>query len=372
MESPGVVSSASSFAPKRKAERRLGLHDLVREVATDLVTQPSPSDVRPMLVARLRRLLAAKSVRFNELPGTPSLRVGQPVRTRDYIAFPVPASDTGKRMVLEASFEAQGADDWSCQMLEAAASLATMMIEAERLARTQEGAASRSGDGAAPLIGSSMAMEVLRDRVERVATTDFTVLIEGESGTGKELVARQVHELSRRRQGPFVAINCAALVETLHRSGALRHRRAHGDGRARTSRQVRTRRRRHAVSGRSRRNCRWPRKPSCCVLSRISRSSESAALAAAASTRALSSRPTVRWRSLCENGLVPLRSLLPLEWRRRAGAAAAQPERGHSRARAVLPLPACGPQPADHQPGGRRRPAGLRLARQRARARTDD
>jgi len=48
-----------------------------------------------------------------------------------------------------------------------------------------------------------------------VATTDFTVLIEGESGTGKELVARQIHELSRRRHGPFVAINCAALVETL-------------------------------------------------------------------------------------------------------------------------------------------------------------
>src|SRR5262249_37231839 len=44
---------------------------------------------------------------------------------------------------------------------------------------------------------------------------DFTVLLEGESGVGKELVARQIHELSRRRSGPFVAINCAALVETL-------------------------------------------------------------------------------------------------------------------------------------------------------------
>jgi transcriptional regulator with PAS, ATPase and Fis domain len=215
MESPGVVSSALSFVPRRKAERRNGLHDLIREVATDWVTQPSPIEVRPMLLARLRRLVAAKSVRFNELPGTPSLRVGQPVRTRDYIAFPVPTTGHGKQVVLEASFGTHSADEWSCQMLQAAASLATMLFEAERLARIHEGTSTRSGDGAAPLIGSSMAMEALRDRVERVATTDFTVLIEGESGTGKELVARQIHELSRRHLGPFVAINCAALVETL-------------------------------------------------------------------------------------------------------------------------------------------------------------
>ena len=70
-------------------------------------------------------------------------------------------------------------------------------------------------DGAAPLIGSTPAMRTLRSTIERVASTDFTVLLEGESGVGKELVARQVHELSRRSQGPFVAINCAALVDTL-------------------------------------------------------------------------------------------------------------------------------------------------------------
>ena len=65
------------------------------------------------------------------------------------------------------------------------------------------------------LVGSSPAMTTLRARVERVAKTNFTVLIEGESGAGKELVARAIHVHSPRRRGPFIAVNCAALVETL-------------------------------------------------------------------------------------------------------------------------------------------------------------
>jgi transcriptional regulator with PAS, ATPase and Fis domain len=73
----------------------------------------------------------------------------------------------------------------------------------------------RQRQAMAPLVGSSAVMGALRERMERIAVTDFTVLIEGESGTGKELVARQIHSLSARRNGPFVAINCAALVETL-------------------------------------------------------------------------------------------------------------------------------------------------------------
>jgi transcriptional regulator with PAS, ATPase and Fis domain len=58
-------------------------------------------------------------------------------------------------------------------------------------------------------------MQTLRHQVSRIARTSFTVLIEGESGVGKELVAREIHALSARHRGPFVAVNCAALVETL-------------------------------------------------------------------------------------------------------------------------------------------------------------
>jgi two-component system NtrC family response regulator len=100
-------------------------------------------------------------------------------------------------------------------MLGLASQLAALVMEIERTRGTTTPRGAPPGDGAAPLIGSTPVMRTLRQRIERVAATDFTVLIEGESGTGKELVARQIHELSGRRHGPFVAINCAALVETL-------------------------------------------------------------------------------------------------------------------------------------------------------------
>lgn len=58
-------------------------------------------------------------------------------------------------------------------------------------------------------------MKELRARLGRIADTNFTVLVEGESGAGKELVAREIHANSHRHRGPFIAVNCAALVETL-------------------------------------------------------------------------------------------------------------------------------------------------------------
>jgi DNA-binding NtrC family response regulator len=69
--------------------------------------------------------------------------------------------------------------------------------------------------GAPMIIGEAHPMKQLSLAVQRAATTDATVLIEGESGTGKELFARAVHALSARSNGPFIAINCAAIPETL-------------------------------------------------------------------------------------------------------------------------------------------------------------
>jgi two-component system response regulator HydG len=65
------------------------------------------------------------------------------------------------------------------------------------------------------MVGVSPAFQRMMTLIKQVADSSATVLIQGESGTGKELVARTIHELSGRRAGPFVAVNCAALPETL-------------------------------------------------------------------------------------------------------------------------------------------------------------
>jgi Nif-specific regulatory protein len=73
------------------------------------------------------------------------------------------------------------------------------------------------------MIGDCPAIAKLRATVNRVAPTDLAVLILGENGTGKEVVAQQIHYLSRRRDQPFIAVNCAALTETLLESELFGH-----------------------------------------------------------------------------------------------------------------------------------------------------
>lgn len=73
------------------------------------------------------------------------------------------------------------------------------------------------------LLGRSRAMADLQDALDRVAPTNATVLIVGETGTGKELVARAIHARSARAEGPFVALNCAAMPESLLESELFGH-----------------------------------------------------------------------------------------------------------------------------------------------------
>jgi two-component system nitrogen regulation response regulator NtrX len=73
------------------------------------------------------------------------------------------------------------------------------------------------------MVGESYAMAQLREQVAMAAPTNGRVLIFGENGTGKELVARSIHSLSRRRSGPFVEVNCAAIPEELIESELFGH-----------------------------------------------------------------------------------------------------------------------------------------------------
>jgi transcriptional regulator with PAS, ATPase and Fis domain len=194
-------------------ERLSSLRQVLVALGTALSASTGEGDLEVAFERQVRQLLDLRTVRLREVRTRFQARLVTPTRTGDSIVLGVPTADPSVQAVLEASYNPeQPLNDPDVDVLMAVAQLGGYVLE---VARGRSLGRARSGRVLAPLIGSTPAMQELRGRVERVALTDFTVLIEGESGTGKELVARQLHELSRRRTGPFVAVNCAAVVETL-------------------------------------------------------------------------------------------------------------------------------------------------------------
>ena len=203
----------------RQRDRRQAFADLLAALTRALDRRNDISLIRGAFEEMMRRVVPVRTIRLREAGSRWAHRPD--AAGAESFAVEVPGADPLNTGVLEATFDpASGLGDWDFQMLGLAAHLGGLVLEIERsrlqLARAGLWTLNRvRRDGAAPLIGSTPIMAMLRLAIERVAVTDFTVLLEGESGVGKELVARQIHELSRRRHGPFVAINCAALVETL-------------------------------------------------------------------------------------------------------------------------------------------------------------
>jgi transcriptional regulator with GAF, ATPase, and Fis domain len=143
---------------------------------------------------------------------------------------------TGVIQVLNRRGDAQFSDD-DLAFLEALAGSVAVAIEnarlfarvktSEELLRVQVGALRRDRahrDRFDEIVGSARPMREVFRLMESAAATPITVLIEGETGTGKELVARGIHRASARADAPFLAVNCAAVTETLLESELFGHR----------------------------------------------------------------------------------------------------------------------------------------------------
>ena len=205
--------SCNALTPVTAPQKATELRHVVAAVSAALAQTPADDNLQLVFEQQVQQLLSMRAVQLRELRARYHARLVTPTRTAESIILGVPTSDPNVQAVLEARFErGRKLDERDFELLTAAAQLGGLVLEATK---TRTGGQPRLFGSVSPLVGSSAVMAALKERVERVATTDFTVLVEGESGTGKELVARQIHETGRRRKGPFVAVNCAAVVETL-------------------------------------------------------------------------------------------------------------------------------------------------------------
>ncbi len=157
------------------------------------------------------------------LPGAPGtemidLAKGKPVLIMTSYASLRSAVDSMK----------QGAVDYIAkpfdhdEMLQA---VARILVEREQRPPmvAEESVTPAPATGEIGIIGNCAPMQDLFGKIRKVAPTDSTVLIQGESGTGKELVARALHNLSRRAKAPLISVNCAAIPETLIESELFGH-----------------------------------------------------------------------------------------------------------------------------------------------------
>ena len=222
-----------------------------------------------------------------------------------------------------------------------------------------------------PLIGRSAAMQEIYRVIARLTQTDLTVMITGESGTGKELVAKVLHDFSKRRNGPFVALNMAAIPRELIESELFGHEKG-----AFTGAQVRTQGRFEQAEGGTLFLDEIGDMPleAQTRLLRVLQEGEYTTVGGRTPIKTNVRIIAATHRDLrhqMQQGAVPRGPLLPPQCRPRPPAAAARAGRGHRRSRPPLPprRGARGSRPEDAGAGRARPAAQVFLARQRARTR---
>ena len=183
--SPSSMSGSGSGVPPAPAPACASSTGQLKSCATATMLQTltsglaavrEPRMVRERFEEQLRSLVRATSVSFRQDED----ETGRP----NVVSFDLPGSPIEGRPRLEAVFDpARPVDDRARRMLAAGAQVAGLLLEIQRAnGRWPLGCAQSRTDGAAPLVGSSRAIRLVRDRIERVAATDFTVLIEGGIG----------------------------------------------------------------------------------------------------------------------------------------------------------------------------------------------
>jgi DNA-binding NtrC family response regulator len=177
------MASEPSFGPGRAcgvylnrcSDRRRGAAALVAAATAGLAVSREARVARERFEEELRALVQARSVLVRETPAAM-------LPPANALCLDVPMATPDARARIEAVFDPpHRLDEWTCQVLDTATHIAALLLELERAQSRWLPSARNRPDGAAPLIGSGAGIRAVRDRIERVAATDFTILIEGPS-----------------------------------------------------------------------------------------------------------------------------------------------------------------------------------------------